>query len=183
MKSRWIYVLTVLLVAANIALLAQVRHLRGSAYAVIAPPEVYVNSDRLPEVTVLSRMGKQAPLLELVSGNEHTLIVLFSPSDCPPCFSESEVWEAVPDRASISVYGVGMHVNADEFFQWVDNSGFGMDTYLDTSGMLAQMGWRVSPLKVLVDSTGRILWADPPREPGPARVRFWRDLSYAIDHM
>ncbi|MDX9858829.1 MAG: redoxin family protein [candidate division Zixibacteria bacterium] len=184
MRKGWSITIIAVLAVANIALIVQLKHARESAVAVIAPADTYVGAIRLPDMTVVDRDGDSVSLREIAARHGHTMFVFFAPSDCPPCFSESELWNEVVRRGDAAVYGVGTHTNAPEFFQWVDNTEWGIQAYLDTTGWLErEMNFRVTPLKVLVDSTARIQWADPPRSPGEERERFWRDLGYAVANL
>lgn len=184
MSKGWSFAIIAVLAVANIALIVQLNLARESAVAVIAPAEMYVAPIQLPDMLVQDCNGESASLRKIAARHGHTMFVFFAPSDCPPCFSESELWNEVVRRGGAAVYGVGMHTNAPEFFQWVDNTEWGIQAYLDTTGWLErEMNFRVTPLKVLVDSTARIQWADPPRSPGEERERFWRDLGYAVDNL
>gem|GEM_PF-3718874 len=94
----------------------------------------------------------------------------------------NELWQAIPDRGDIPVFGVATSPDSRELWQWVENTEIPIEVYLDTTFAIEDlMEFQQTPLKVLVDSEGTVIWADPPREPGPARESFWKELADAME--
>ncbi|MBI5869254.1 MAG: hypothetical protein HZB43_13370 [candidate division Zixibacteria bacterium] len=74
-----------------------------------------------------------------------------------------------------------MSPSQSEFWRWETKVPIPVETYLDTTfGLTDSMAFRVTPLKLLVTSTGNVLWADPPRLTAQDQAAFWEDLSNAL---
>jgi len=182
MKALWYKVIIAILLAFNLLLLYQNHQLKVEGSRRLHRPEMYVRQLQLPGVSVTDRDNHPASLIDLVEANPHTMLVFFSPSDCPPCFNEKELWEQIPIRGNVPIYGIATSPDSRELWQWVDNSGIPIKVYLDTTFAIEEvMQFRQTPLKVLVNSFGKVVWADPPREPGSARDAFWKELADAME--
>lgn len=182
MKPLWYKLIIVILLIFNALLLYQNYGLKAESSRQLVDPKMYVRQLQLPDVPVVDRDNHPSSLSDLVKGNSHTMLVFFSPSDCPPCFSEKELWEQIPDRGNMPVYGIATSPDSRELWQWIDNSEILIEVYLDTTFAIEDlMEFQQTPLKVLVDSVGTVIWADPSREPGPARESFWKELANAME--
>lgn len=136
---------------------------------------------RLPDVTVIDRNGGEYRLPQLAGEDQPAVFVFFTPGDCPVCFEEKSLWQEIPDRSGVAVYGVASNPDADEFWRWVDQTGINIPVYLDTTfAALDSMDFRVRPLKVVVDGYGVAVWADPVRKTPPARQAFWGELRTVL---
>ena len=184
MKTRWPYALIAMLVVLNLLLLYQNVTLKTRSEthsARLTPVGEYVNQAILPDLPVQDEEGISHTLRRLVETEPFTLLVFFSPSDCPTCFAEAELWQEVREKRDVAVYGIGTSPNGKEFWQWVKHSGITIDVYLDTTFSVdGMMQFTTTPLKVLSNSEGVILWADPPRERGEDENQFWGDLDHAL---
>ena len=182
MKPIWYKLVIAILLAFNVLLLYQNHQLKAEGSRQLVDSKMYVRQLQLPDVPVVDRDNHPASLLDLVKGNSHTMLVFFSPSDCPPCFSEKELWEQIPGRGNMPVYGIATSPDSRELWQWVENTEIPIEVYLDTTFAIEDlMEFQHTPLKVLVDSVGTVIWADPPREPGPTRESFWKELTNAME--
>jgi peroxiredoxin len=182
MKSIWYQLVIIILAAFNVLLLYQNHQLKAGGAPPLARPELYAGQLQIPPVPVIDRDNSVVSLSDLVGQSEFTVLVFFSPSDCPPCFSEKDLWGQIPKRCGIPVFGIASNPDPRELWQWVGNTGIPIEVYLDSSLIVeSMMDFARTPLKALVDSTGTILWADPPRLEPAERESFWRDLSNAME--
>ena len=181
MKTIWYKVIIVILLGFNMALLYQNHQIKAGSINSLISPNVYLDRLQLPDYQVTDRRGHSTGLLTLAGNSEHTMFIFFSPSDCPSCFNERYLWGQISDRIQLPVIGIASSPDSRELWQWVTNMEMPIDVYLDTTFAIEHtMEFQMTPLKVLVNSTGAIIWADPPREPGSAREHFWEELGNAI---
>lgn len=182
MKALWYKIIIFILIVFNVLLVYQNHRLKAKNSFPLVNPKMYVRQLNLHDAKVINRNNQPVSLLELAKKNVHTLFVFFSPSDCPACFGEKELWAQVPKRANIPVYGIATHPVSRELWQWVDNNEIPIPVYLDTTFAIEDvMDFQITPLKILTDSAGRVIWADPPRQPGSQRESFWEVLSHALE--
>lgn len=180
MKTIWYKVIIIILLGLNAALLYQNHQIKAAPTNSRIGPEAYVGRLQLPDYPVTDQGGYPTDLLTLAGNSEHTMFIFFSPSDCPSCFDERHLWGQITDRTQLPVVGIATSPDSRELWQWVDNMEMPIDIYLDTTFVIEHtMEFQMTPLKLLVNSSGTIVWADPPREPGSAREHFWEDLENA----
>ncbi|MFZ5980885.1 MAG: TlpA family protein disulfide reductase [Candidatus Zixiibacteriota bacterium] len=166
----------------NLLLLAEVYRLKSGPAPLLVDISSYIEQPELPEVPVADSSGKLVNLCEVVARDMPTLMVFFSSSDCPNCFSEKSLWSEVSDETATRVVGVAVSSSGPEFWQWVSYMDFPIPIYLDTTyAIFDSMQFRVTPLKVLVKENGDLMWADPPRLSKPEQMLFWREFNYAIE--
>lgn len=92
MRLRWQTIMVVVLLVGNLLLLHQNVSLKMRPVRKLAPLGEFVVRSHLPEVRVLDTAAAAHSLRRLLSGHSHTLLVFFSPADCPPCLGEAALW-------------------------------------------------------------------------------------------
>lgn len=178
------YTIISLLVVINVLLLVQVLRRPGEASRISADPSEYMTRTSLPDVYLLDSVGQNVRLLTLLEEKAPSLLIVFSPSDCPACMEERRLWSQVYRSGRMPVIGIAASASADEFWTWAAQLKFDIPLYLDTCFAVPDsMGLRVMPLKMVVDQTGRIRWADPPRLSNGEWKEFLHDLDREIEKM
>jgi hypothetical protein len=179
--TRWRDALIVLLLILNGALVYRILSPSRRSHPAPDPREHVARAD-LPDVALVDRDGRPRTVRELTTQRPLTLLIVFSPSDCPPCLEEKTLWGEVVRRNVVAVYGIASSPSPEEFWQWESRMEIPVDVYLDTTFAFADsMGFRVTPLKLLISPAGTVLWVDPPRL-SPAEVAaFWEDFSRVVD--
>jgi hypothetical protein len=173
-----------LLIVANLLLLAHLWRNRDNPPRRSTDLSYYMKRVTLPDVIVTDSGGQSVRLLTLIEDSAPALLVVFSPSDCPACLEERRLWSRLYHSGRVSVIGIAASPSADEFWTWAAPLEFDIPLYLDTCFALPDsMEFRVMPLKVLADRSGRIRWADPPRLDGDEMARFSDDLGREIKAM
>lgn len=182
MNSRTLWSALIVLVAVNLLLFG--RLLISSRQAGRIEPDLtgYIGRPSLPEIDLIAEDGSTVSLPSLVRGGPPTCLIFFSSSDCPTCFDDRRLWTDIPERTGARVFGVACSSDVAEFRRWEAQTGFGVEVYLDTTfRVLDTMNFRLTPLKVLFDRSGRPVWVDPPRITPEEQNHFWEDLTYALD--
>jgi peroxiredoxin len=147
----------------------------------LADISLYIDNPVLPNVTLSNREGGEFDFTELAGEYSPTVLVFFSPSDCPNCFAEKVIWAELVQRGKARVYGIAVSADSREFWLWASRSRIPVDVYLDTTfAIFDSMQFKVTPLKVLLDDEGRPVWADPPRLSVQEQEQFWEDFDNAI---
>ena len=179
--TRWRDALIVLLLILNGALVYRILSSSRRSHPVPEPLEYIARVD-LPDVELVDRDGQPQTVRELAAQEPLTLLIVFSPSDCPPCLEEKNLCGEVARLDIVAVYGIGISPSPEEFWEWESRMDIPVDVYLDTTfAFMDSMGFRVTPLKLLISAAGTVLWVDPPRL-SPAEVAaFWEDLSRVVD--
>lgn len=123
------------------------------------------------------------PLLDLktkyvgtAAGSEFVLFVFFSPTDCPACLSEADLWQkmhADSQRLGLSVIGVMNHPDKTEGEQFLKQLGITFPVFFDSTAFLKKR-YRIgeTPEKVLMDSQGKTLLISPGSRTQEQRVIF-----------
>lgn len=181
MKVGWYKVIIMLLVVLNASLMYQNWRLKTTTEIHIVEPSEYVGELTIPDLRVADTAGRSVSLAELAAGQPNCFFVFYSPSDCPSCFNEKTFWTEIAERTEIPVIGVASNASSTELWAWNRNNQIPIVTYVDTTfAVHDSMRFKVMPLKLLVNSYGKILWADPARiEPKEQRA-FWGDLTYVM---
>ena len=181
MNKSWVKIVIGLLVAVNLALLAKIYVDRSNAKRNLYDVSSYLGQDRLPNVLVTDRNGKGYYLPELTKSDKPTMVVFFTPSDCPNCLDEKIIWEELINEYDINVVAVSSSPDKQEFWQWESFTKIPVPLYLDTTyAAVDSMYLETTPLKVLFNKNNTAVWADPPRLDEHTQKEFYKDLEYAI---
>jgi len=174
--------LMAVLIVMNLLLFVQVYRLKSGTGPALVDISSYIGRPELPDVAIADRDGNTVKLRALVAEDEPTLMVFFSSSDCPNCFSEKSLWSQVSAETAAHVVGIAVSASAHEFWRWVSHMDFSIPIYLDTTfSVFDSMRFRVTPLKELIREGGDLVWAYPPRLSEPEQASFWRDFRHAIE--
>jgi len=141
----------------------------------------FLTLERLPSFSLPDSGGNLLSFDSILKKQDRVLLVFFSPTDCPACLAERYLWDETEAKVGISVILVGSHFDRGELWRWVRSSGLTMPVLWDSAGSLVrEIGLRTSPLKVLVNSEGRVLWTDPTRLTEQERESYWADLARVL---
>jgi len=98
---------------------------------------------------------------KIIGLSPFTLFVFFSPSDCAPCLLERELWKEISDSNKVNIIGIARHVDKRELKDWIENSEISFLVLYDEKSMLTEkLGIDKTPLKLLTDNRGNILFID-----------------------
>lgn len=184
MRTRWYMLCIAVLAVFNAVLLVQNYRLKNSILeaTVLTEPSEYMARTLLPDVAVLDKSGHAESILQVAGARLHTLLVFFSPNDCPACFDERRLWSQIEARTGVPVVGIASSSDPRELYQWLKANEIVIDVYVDTLGAIDQyLELTRTPLKVLVNSQGSVIWADPTREVGPTMISFWEEFESVVD--
>lgn len=146
-----------------------------------AAPQIIPSLDFAPSFALNDMKGKRYELDELFNGSSFVLLIFFSPLDCAPCLEEKYLWQRIAEEGRVKVVGVGRHVDARELRNWVSNSGLTFPVLYDyESRVTRNFAIKRTPFKILLDSTRKILLADPPRMSSLEQEEFIFRLNRAI---
>jgi peroxiredoxin len=147
--------MNVALIIKNVALSRNIRTLKtlSSSGKIFAPHFVLVDLNR--EVWTIER---------IVNNARYTMLVFFSPQDCPSCLLESSLWESIYKSQQVAVVGIAKHVDEKELKLWAENAKITFPVLFDRDGdVTGSFQISTTPQKILMDNTGRILLTDSVR--------------------
>jgi hypothetical protein len=140
-----------------------------------------VENPVLTDVPLFDRDGETLSLRQRLDKLAPAMIVVFSPSDCPSCLDEKWLWIEAADRCHIDLIGIACSSDRDEFWKWVEITEIPFTVFLDTSyAVIDSLRPAITPMKLLVDRKGMLVWADPPRLDEHTAQKFMGDLEYAM---
>ncbi len=123
------------------------------------------NSDSLAKqavpFTILEDLdnGKPVNLKEILNLAKYTLIIYFTPADCRVCITGEEAIINNLESGSMSIIGISPH-NIKELVKWTQTNDYKMPVFFDKNKeFFKQMELIKTPRKMIVDSTGTILYA------------------------
>jgi len=97
-------------------------------------------------------------------GREYTLLVFFSPTDCPACLQEATQWQKLHlegQGLNLSIVGIMNHPSISEGETYIKRFKVTFPILFDNRGLLrAHYKIIETPEKLLADSTGAILLRD-----------------------
>lgn len=112
-------------------------------------------------VTVLERDGSEIKIGEIIKDNYLNLIIMISLNSCPSCLYEKRIWNEFSKSKYVNVFAVVKAKPSEEVDMWIKNLGLEFKTYYDGFGYVdiiqSELGVSELPLKMLTDSTGKIL--------------------------
>jgi len=124
----------------------------------------YLNNQKF--WTVLNREGALVNIKEIIKHKPLSLIIMFSLKSCPACMHERLIWNELSKIKNLNVVGVLNENRTIENEAWISNLGLEFPSYYDTSGYIERIQKELNeshtPLKILTDSTGRVLSYDGP---------------------
>lgn len=128
-----------------------------------------IDRAHLPTFALRDLEGHLVTSYDLIRRTDLTLLVFFSLADCALCLSEKELWEQIYEDSTdgIDVVGIGQHLDRSELRAWVVNSGITFPVLYDSHGLVTRkiMGIEETPVKLIVDSLGNILYSDSKARP------------------
>lgn len=160
MKKRDLFIvllilMNVALIIKNVVLSRNIRTLNtlSSSGIIFAPHFVLVDLNR--EVWSIER---------IVNSARYTMLVFFSPQDCPSCLLESSLWESIYKSQQVAIVGIAKHVDEKELRLWVENARITFPVLFDRDGEVTGLFQiNKTPQKIVMDDTGRILLTDSVR--------------------
>jgi peroxiredoxin len=152
----------VLLILLNITLIIKVIVLSRAVNAsnsLSLPGMVFI-----PHFSLVDLSGEIWSAERILSEAPYSMLVFFSLQDCPICLSESSLWESVFESRQVGVIGIAKHVNERELIIWTENAGIKFPVLFDRQGDVTNL-FHIdkTPLKILIDHSGRIVMIDPLR--------------------
>jgi len=180
MMNRRNLCLTVL-VAINIVLAVYLFNTRDADNRHRYDVLTLVENPVLTDVALLDPDGESLSLQQRLDKLAPAMIVVFSPSDCPSCLDEKWLWIEAAARCQIDLIGVACSSDRDEFWKWLEITEIPFTVFLDTSyAVIDSLRPVITPMKLLVDRKGILVWADPPRLDEHTAQKFIEDLEYAM---
>lgn len=175
MRKSWLYGIIILLILMNGILLYQ-------RYTLKKPEKrEYTKNIRIPDIDLFDISGDRVNLREFVKGSSLSFLVIFSPMDCGVCLSERVLWEELRSQNGIEILGVAYHPDKRELIQWIKNQRLSIPVVWDSTHRLKDaLEIETTPLKLLVNSRGKVIWSDPVRMTKEERLDFWNDLENAL---
>lgn len=167
MKSKCLIIIVVFLTILNFLLLYKVitlyKYIKTSHN--LAPSDKnYLRINSVPYFDLFDLKGKRYTTGEIVNISPFTLLVFFSLTDCASCLMEHELWQKIAKRELINVVGIARHIDKDELKIWVENSGINFPILYDRDSQITQnFGIKNTPLKILINSEGKVLLIDSVR--------------------
>lgn len=161
MKTKKIFLWAVILM--NFVLLWRIITMQR----MIAPREM---SDKerpfvSPYSTLFDLKGQEWSTESILRNRSHALLVFFTLQDCASCLGEYVLWERLFKIHKVNVIAVARHVDEAELRLWVENAQLTFPVLYDADGELSRLfGIKSSPMKVLLDHRGRVLFYDPFRQ-------------------
>ncbi len=176
MKKSWLYGIIILLILINGVLLYQNYNLKKPK-----KEREYLKNILIPDINLFDLDGDKINLGEFVESSSLSFVVVFSPTDCGVCLSERVLWEEVRSRHKINVLGVVYHPDKRELIQWIENQKLSIPVVWDSADQVKDaLEVETSPLKLLVNSKGSVIWTDPARITNEDRLNFWKDLENVL---
>lgn len=123
-------------------------------------------------------LGRRYDVKDIISSAPFTLLIFFSLLDCADCLLEYELWKVIHKSRNINVVGIARHIDEKELAIWVENAKLDFPILHDRDSNVTQaFGIKNTPLKILVDQTGRIILADPVRLTENEKQEFMNSLD------
>lgn len=155
---------------AGLASASYIRNARKVGYKVIIPgtdgPPSSLDFARLEGVKLLNlNSGQQEQISFRSSCN--TLVIIFSPGDCPNCLRERTVWESLAksyEPSRLRVISVLINSSAEEAKSFSKAFNMSIATYYDESGQLRHDSLTppLTPFKTLIGRDKGVLFAEGP---------------------
>jgi len=182
MKSRYLVGIIILLVIINFLLLYKNYILRKQIkeYTDISR-NLSLQVETIPNFVLYDLNGVRYSSEEISRNSPYTLLVFFSPIDCAPCLEEKDLWNRISEEGKVNIVGIGRHVDEKELKDWVENSEIFFPVLNDVESKVTKMfGISKTPLKVLIENTGKILLVDRVRTISSEQEEFIEILDEVI---
>lgn len=153
---------------------------RRVGYKVIIPgsdgPPSSIDFSLLEGVTLLNLNSGQQEQISLHSSC-NTLVIIFSPGDCPNCLRERTVWENLAksyDPSRLRVISVLVNTSAEEAKSFTKAFNMSTAVYFDESGQLRQGALvpPITPFKTLIGRDTGVLLAEGPNPKANEQAEF-----------
>jgi len=186
MKPKYLIAIIVILIALNILLSYKLYTLSTYIKEDKNRPhseKQSSNSDlvSVPYFVLKDLEGKRYDVGELIEHIPYTLLVFFSLKDCAACLMEYELWSQIHKMEMINVVAIAQHMDEGELKIWVENAGIKFSVLYDRSSEVKQIfGIHDTPMKILVDNTGRILLSDSVRISSEEKKEFLETVKKSI---
>jgi hypothetical protein len=164
------------------------RRARSNGYKVVIPatdgPSSSIDFSLLEGVTLLNlNSGHQEPISLRSSCN--TLVIIFSPGDCPNCLRERTVWEDLAksyDPSRLRVMSVLVNTSRDEAKSFTKAFNTSIAVYFDESGQLRRGALvpPITPFKTLIARDTGVLLAEGPNPRTNEQAEFGRKLQSEV---
>jgi len=183
MKSFGVKALIIVLVVMNLLLCYEICRIKSDSSPVLVDAAMYTGRPTIPlGVVVSDRNDMKLEMRKLLAPDKPTMFVFFSTSDCPNCFSEQKLWAKANATGKAHFVGIAVSASRLEFWNWAASMEVSIPLYIDTTfSIFDSMKFEITPLKVLVNGKGKVLWADPPRLSKVEQKAFWRDFNHALE--
>ena len=161
---------------------------RKAGYKVIIPgtdgPDTAIDLSRLEGVTLLNLNSGQPERISLHSSC-NTLVIIFSPGDCPSCLIERTVWENLAksyEPSELRVISVLVNTSAAEARAFSKAFNMSIAVYYDESDQLKQRSLvpPIMPFKVLIRRDKGVLLADGPNPTTKEHAEFGNKVQSKV---
>lgn len=161
---------------------------RRAGYKVIIPgtdgPNTSIDLSSLEGVTLLNLNSGQPERMSLHSSC-NTLVIIFSPGDCPNCLTERRVWEHLAksyEPSQLRVISVLVNTSAAEARAFSKAFNMSIAMYYDESDQLKQRSLvpPISPFKVLIRRDKGVLLANGPNPTTNEQAEFGNKVQSQV---
>jgi len=159
-KSKYLVLCILLLLAINITLLVQNLQLKKSLNVQVqASSNLILRITEVPDFMVHDLDGRELFSSEIFENPLFKLFIFFAPTDCLTCYIKEDFWRQVKDRKNLEVIGIVQHVDINELRNWVESEKFEFRIYCDREYKVKKaFGINKTPMMILSDETGHILF-------------------------
>ncbi len=117
--------------------------------------------DLIPTFLLYDLNGVRYRYDDILNSKAYTLLVFFSPVDCRSCLNERDLWNRISKERRIKIIGIATHSDKKELKDWVENSEIYFPVLYDEESQITnKLNIKRTPLKLLIDSKGKILLID-----------------------
>ncbi len=137
-----------------------------------------IKSEFIPSFSLPDLKNNVYDSKKIIGLSPFTLFVFFSPSDCRSCLLERELWKEIFKSRKVNIIGIAKHADKKELKDWIENSAIPFIVLYDEKGILSKrLGINRTPLKLLVDNKGKILFVDYVRVTSAEQKSFVNELD------
>lgn len=115
----------------------------------------------------------------------YTLVVFFSPTDCPACLNESGFWERLHESKRtlhVSVLGIADRTNDSELTAFIRQKGLTFPILRDNDSLLRYVfDIDRTPFAALLDQSGKVVMVDTTQPDPIAQRAFERGLTARLE--
>lgn len=119
---------------------------------------------------------------DILKDSGYILLVFFSIYDCALCLYEMELWKRIFEERKLKIIGITGTADREELKDWTEKNGIFFPVLYDTESQATKnFGISETPLKVLIDSSGKILLVDNAKITYREREEFITKIDKILD--